>query len=146
MFGAPHAPKLWDFSSITAFGVPQSYETPQCSKIPKFWGMRCTNYRNAQKCQNFVCGPQACIVYKSLGFLGFFEHYSVWRTSCPKTLGFFEHYSVWCTSELRSTAMLENPKVLGHEVPQSKHCNAQKCQNFVIYGPQACIVYKSLRF
>ena len=25
MFGAPHAPKLQDFSSVTVFGVPQSY-------------------------------------------------------------------------------------------------------------------------
>ena len=34
------------------------------------------------------------IDHEILGFLGLFEHYSVWCTSCPKTLGFFEHCGV----------------------------------------------------
>ena len=82
-------------------------------KFQKFSGKRCSkhfNARNIQKNTIFpIYGPQAYIVYKILGFLGFSKHYSVWAPHAPK-LWDFSHYSAWCTSELRNTAMLENSK------------------------------------
>ena len=49
MFGAPHAPKLWDFWVVTVFGVPQRHETPQCSKNPKVLGHEVHKPCNARK-------------------------------------------------------------------------------------------------
>ena len=69
-----------DFPSSTVFGVPQSYETLQCS----FWGMRCTKHCNARKIPTILkfrdLWSQARIAYRISGFCGFFEHYSVWCT------------------------------------------------------------------
>ena len=95
---SPHDPYLcvllvW----IVGGGMHQN--TAMLKKITKFWGMSCTKHCNARKktqtSQKIVIySPQACIVYKSLGCLGFFEHDSVWCNSCPKTLQFFEHCGV----------------------------------------------------
>ena len=105
------------FGSLQCLVYLRATKHRNARKIPKFWGMRCTNpvmLERSQKNPNFVIyGPQACMVYKSLGVLGFYEQYSVWCTSCPKTLGFFGHYSVWCTSAPRNTAMLEKSQSFG---------------------------------
>ena len=91
---------FWIFRALQCLVYLRASKHRNVRKIPKFWGMRCTKYCNARKIPKI---PKFRDLWPSSlhswDFFGFFEHYSVWCSSRPKTLGFFEHCSVWCTSE-----------------------------------------------
>ena len=124
------------FRALQCLAYLRGTEHRNAGKIPKFWGMRCTKHCNARKIQKtqhvVIYGQQACIVYRSLGFLGVSKHYSFWCTSCPKTLGLFEHYRVWCIRATKHRNAGKIPKFWGMRC--TKHCNARKIQKNPTFG------------